>query len=123
MTYTSEYNAIRGFRRCFPHLAALSNEMIRCDFVNVSGSIYTISIEAVAAYEADILGEASETPRVCGVPMLRRSVKPKGATAKVRAFFDRLPSGTPRKEALLAAVEAGFAFYTARTQYQAWRAA
>lgn len=123
MTYTTEHNAIRGFRRSFPHLAALSNDMVRADFLNRNADGYTIAIEAVADYEADLLGDASMTPRLEGVPMLRRSMKRKGATNAVRAFFAALPAGTARKDAMFAAVEAGFAFYTARTQWQNWKVA
>lgn len=123
MTYSSDFNAIRGFRRSFPHLAHLSDEMIRADFVNKDDRGYAISIEAVADYENERFGEASATPRVEGVPMLRRSIKRKGATSAVRQFFAQLPVGTPRKDAIAAAVEVGFAFYTCRTQWQAMRAA
>jgi hypothetical protein len=123
MTYSSDCNAIRGFRRTFPHLAGLSDEMIRADFINREAAGYTISIEAVADYEAERFGEASMTPRIEGVPMLRRSTKRAGATKAVRAFFASLPVGTARKEAIAKAVDAGFAFYTCRTQWQAMRAA
>jgi hypothetical protein len=123
MTYTTEHNAIRGFRRVFPHLAQLSNEMIRADFLDLVSGGYEHNLEAVADYENELLGEASATPRVEGIPMLRRSIKPKGATTRARAFFAALPAGTPRKDALDLAVRSGIAFYTARTQYQAFRAA
>ena len=123
MTYSSEFNAIRGFRRTFAHLANLSDEMIRADFLNYENGRYSISMEAVADYENERFGEASSTPRIEGVPMLRRSVKPKGATIRVREFFRSLPASTPRKEAIAQAVDAGFAFYTCRTQWQAMRAA
>lgn len=123
MKYATEYNAIRGFRRSFAHLAHLSNDMIRCDFINSESDGYTISLEAVADYEADLLGAPSMNPRLVGVPMLRRSIKAKGATFAARALFSSLPSGTPRKDAIAAAVANGIAFYTARTQYQNWKAA
>lgn len=123
MTYTTEHNAIRGFRRTFPHLADLSNEMIRADFLDLVDGGYQHNIEAVADWENEKLGEASATPRVEGIPMLRRSIKPKGATTRARAFFASLPAGTPRREAMDAAVRSGIAFYTARTQWQATRAA
>lgn len=55
--------------------------------------------------------------------MLRRSMKPKGVTARARAFFASLPADTARKDAMAAAVANGIAFYTARTQYQNWKAA
>lgn len=123
MTYATEHNAIRGFRRTFAHLAHVSNELIRADFIDRTAEGYEINIEMVAEFENELLGQASATPRVEGVPMLRRSTKSKGATVRARQFFASLPSGTPRKEALDAAVRAGIAFYTARTQYQNWRAA
>lgn len=121
-TYMSQHNAIRGFRRQFPHLANLDNDAVRVDFVNVEAGTYKISLEAVADYEADRLG-ASKVQRYEGVPALRRSIQPKGATARVRAFFSTLPEGTSRKDAVAAAVDAGFAYATARTQYQVWKAA
>jgi hypothetical protein len=123
MTYTTEHNANRGFRRVFPHLSDLSNEMIRADFLDLVAGGYVHNLEAVADHENGRFGEASMTPRVEGVPMLRRSIKPKGATVRARQFFASLPVGTPRREALDAAVRSGIAFYTARTQYQAFRAA
>lgn len=103
-TYTSDYNAIRGFRRQFPHLAALSTDMIRCDFVNREAGVFTISLEAVADYEADRMGELNAR-RYQDVPALRRSLSPKGATSRVRAFFSTLAEGTSRKDAVSAAVE------------------
>lgn len=42
-----------------------------------------------------------------------------GAVAKAHAIFDANPE-MRRKDAIAAAVEAGIAFYTARTQYQRW---
>lgn len=123
MIYSTEYNAIRGFRRNFPMLATLSDDMIRADFIDRDGEGYTVNIEAVADYQNDRLGDASSTPRIEGVPMLRRSIKPKGATTRAREFFAALPANTARKDAMLAAVNAGIAFYTARTQYQNWKAA
>lgn len=119
-TYSSEHNAIRGFRRNYKHLAHLSNDMIRCDFINSDDDVYTISLEAVADYEADRMGE-TKTQRIAGVPMVRRSTTRKGAVARVRAYFDQLPEGTARKDAVASAVEAGFAYATARTQYQNWK--
>lgn len=123
MKYASDFNAIRGFRRNFAILADLSDDMIRADFIDRDGEAYTINLEAVADYQNERLGAASATPRIEGVPMLRRSIKPKGATHRARTFFASLPAGTARKDAMAAAVANGIAFYTARTQYQAWRAA
>lgn len=123
MFYMSEHNAIRGFRRNFAHLATLSNEMIRADFINCDQRGFSISIEAVADYEAEKFGDASMTPRIEGVPMLRRSIKRNGATTRARDLFASLPAGTARKVAIAVAVESGIAFYTARTQYQNWIAA
>ena len=74
----------------------------------------------VAAFEADRFG-ALRTTTYSDVPMLRRSVKAKGATARVRAFFAALPADTSRKDAIAAAVNAGFAYCTCRTQYQVWK--
>lgn len=121
-TYTSDFTAIRGLRRQFPHLARLSDEALRMEVIDRDGDAYTINLEALAYVEADLLGELRATTYV-DVPALRRSRKPKGATARVRAFFASLPAGTTRKEAVAAAVEAGFAYCTARTQYQVWKAA
>lgn len=122
MTYTSDYNAIRGFRRTFPHLANMSDAIIRADHIDVGPNGYSINIEMVAYSEADRMGEL-KAQTVEGVPTLRRSIKRKGATVRVRQLFASLPVGTARKDALQAAVEAGFAYCTARTQYQVWKAA
>lgn len=118
-TYTTTHNATRGFRRNYAHLASLSNDMILCDFVNVGPTAVTISLEAVADYEADRMG-ALRTTTYLDVPAVRRSNQRKGATARVRAFFASLPA-MPRKNAIVLAVEAGFAYCTARTQYQVWK--
>ena len=115
-TFQSEYNAIRGFRRAFPHLADLSNDAIRMDIIDGNA----LNLEGVAAFEADRFG-ALRTVTYSEVPMLRRSVKAKGATARVRAFFSTLPAGTSRRDAIAAAVNAGFAYCTCRTQYQVWK--
>lgn len=115
--YATEYNAIRGFRRSFAHLANLDNDTIRMDMVNADQDGFKVSLEAVADYEADQFG-VSKVQRIEGVPMLRRSIIRKGTVARVREFFARLPAGTTRKAAIAAAVEAGFAYATARTQYQ-----
>lgn len=123
MIYSTEYNAIRGFRRVFPMLATFSDDLIRADFIDREDGGYVLNLGAIADAQDEKLGEASTTPRVIGVPMLRRSIKPRGATARARAFFAALPAGTARKDALAAAVANGIAFYTARTQWQNVRAA
>lgn len=122
MTYTTDHNAIRGFRRTRAHLASLSNDAIRCDFVDGQAGGYTINLEAVADYEADRFG-ALRMNTYRDIPAVRRSIKAKGATVRVRQFFNSLPANTSRKDAVAAAVEAGFAYATARTQYQIWKAA
>lgn len=117
-TYMSEHNAIRGFRRTHTHLAHLSNDTIRLDFINCLEGVYSVSLDSVAEYEAEKIG-ALKTSTLIGVPQLRRSIKAKGATARVRAFFaHEIAKGTSRKEAIAAAVDNGFAYCTARTQYQ-----
>lgn len=122
LTFSTDFNAIRGFRQHFPMLADLGNEMIRCDFIdrNRDGT-RSINLEAVADYQQDRLGVVTYN-RLEGVPMLRRSVS-KGVVGKVRKLFASLPAGTTRKDAIAAAVAQGIAFYTARTQYQAFRRA
>lgn len=121
-TYMSDYNAIRGFRRQFPHLAHLSDEMIRADIIDREGDTYVLNHSGIAYCEADRMGEL-KMATYREVPQRRRSIKPKGATSRIRAFFASLPNGTQRKDAILAAVENGFAYATARTQYQVWKAA
>ena len=117
-TYSTEHNAIRGFRRNFAHLANLSNDIIRADFINTGAAGYTISLDAVADYEADLLG-ALKASTLEGIPALRRSTVRKGATARVRAFFaHEIEQGVSRKEAIAKAVAQGYAYCTARTQYQ-----
>lgn len=120
-TYTSDYNAIRGFRRQFPHLASMSDEMIRADIIDREGDIYVLNLEGIAYCEADRMGEL-KMATYRDIPQRRRSIKPKGATARVRQFFASLPNGTQRKDAIAAAVANGFAYATARTQYQVWAA-
>lgn len=118
--YATEHNAIRGFRRNFAHLANLSNDTIRMDVLDRANEKHTINLDMVAELEADKLGE-TKTQRIEGVPALRRTVgNAKGATARVRAFFAQLPEGIARRDAIAAAVDAGFAYATARTQYQVW---
>lgn len=122
MIYSTEFNAIRGFRRQFPHLAAMGDDLIRADIIDRQGDAYVLNHAMIAYAEADRMGEL-KAQRVLGIPARRRSLKPKGATARVRAFFASLPNGTARKDALAAAVANGFAYCTARTQYQVWKAA
>jgi hypothetical protein len=122
LTFSTKSNAIRGFRQHFPALAAdLSNDMVRADFINVDASGCSISLEAVADYQQDVLGVVTHN-RLEGVPMLRRSVS-KGVVGQARALFATLPAGTTRRDAIATAVAQGIAFYTARTQYQAHRRA
>jgi len=119
LSFSNKSNAIRGFRQHFADLAAdLTNDMIRCDFINPHADGVAISIEAVADYQANRLGVVSGSV-LQGVPALRRSVG-KGSVAKAHALFDALPLGTSRKDAIAAAVATGVAYFTARTQYQAW---
>lgn len=118
--FSNKSNAIRGFRQHFETIAKdLSNDMIRCDFIdtNIDGTC-SINLAAVADYQADRLGVVNEGG-IVGVPMLRRSVS-RGVVSKAHALFATLPAGTRRCDAIAAAVDTGIAFYTARTQYQAW---
>ena len=120
LTFSNRSNAIRGFRENLGELAAnLDNDAIRMDFLNsnVDGT-YSISIEAVADYQADRKGVVSGST-LQGVPALRTSVG-KRPVASSHKLFDALPLGTARKDAIAAAVDAGIAYFTARTQYQAW---
>jgi hypothetical protein len=120
LTFSNASNAVRGFRQHFPMLAErMGNELIRADFLNVDAGGYTINLEAVADYQNELLGVVTHN-RLEGVPMLRRSVS-RGVVGKVRALYVKLPAGTTRRDAIAAAVAQGIAFYTARTQYQAFR--
>jgi hypothetical protein len=121
LTYSNRSNAIRGFQQTFGDLG-LSNDMVRCDFLdsNQDGT-YSINLEAVADYQQERLGVVTHN-RIEGVPMLRRSVS-KGVVGKAHQLFASLPVGTQRRDAIAAAVSQGIAFYTARTQYQAFRKA
>lgn len=119
LTFSNKSNAIRGFRQHFADLAAnLDNDAIRMDFINTEARGVSISLEAVADYQADRMGVVSGST-LAGVPALRRSVS-RGSVAKAHALFATLPTGTTRRDAIAAAVEAGIAYFTARTQYQAW---
>ncbi len=120
ITFSNRSNAIRGFRDNFAELAAnMCNDTIRMDFLdsNQDGT-YSINLEAVADYQQERLGVVMHN-RLEGVPMLRRSVS-RGVVGKAHALFATLPAGTRRKDAIAAAVAQGIAFYTARTQYQAF---
>lgn len=120
ISFSNRSNAIRGFRQNFAELAAsMSNDLIRADFIdaNMDGT-YSINLGAVADYQQEQLGVVNHN-RIAGVPMLRRSVS-RGVVGKAKQLFATLPAGTPRKDAIAAAVAQGIAFYTARTQYQAW---
>jgi hypothetical protein len=123
LTFSNASNAVRGFRQHFPTLASgMSNDLVRCDFLDSNmDSTYSINLEAVADYQQDMLGVVTHN-RLEGVPMLRRSVS-KGVVGKAHTLFAQLPAGTARKDAIAAAVAQGIAFYTARTQYQAFRRA
>ena len=118
LTFSNKSNAIRGFRQNFADLAQrMDNDTIRMDFINANqDGTYSINIEAVADYQQERLGVVTNN-RLEGVPMLRRSVS-KGVVSKAHALFAQLPVGTPRRDAIAAAVAQGIAFYTARTQYQ-----
>lgn len=54
-------------------------------------------------------------------PIRRRSIVA-GACSKVWTIASQMP-GARRKDVVAAAVAQGIAFYTARTQYQAWHSA
>jgi hypothetical protein len=120
LTFSNASNAVRGFRQHFAAIAdRMSNDMVRCDFLdpNQDGS-FSINLEAVADYQQDRLGVVKYN-RIVGVPMLRRSVS-RGVVGQAHKLFAQLPAGTARKDAIAAAVAQGIAFYTARTQYQAF---
>jgi hypothetical protein len=121
LTFSNASNAVRGFRQHFPMLAdRMGNELVRVDFIDSNrDGTYSINLEAVADYQNDLLGVVTHN-RLEGVPMLRRSVS-RGVVSKAHALFATLPAGTARKDAIAAAVAQGIAFYTARTQYQAFR--
>lgn len=122
LTFSNSSNAIRGFRQHFADLAAtMSNDLIRCDFIDSGAAGYSINLEAVADYQQERLGVVNHN-RLSGVPMLRRSVS-RGVVGKAHSLYAQLPAGTARKDAIAAAVAQGIAFYTARTQYQAFRKA
>lgn len=113
--FSNKSNALRGFKQHFADIAqGLSNDLIRADFIDGC----SINLEAVADYQQDRYGVVTNNQLV-GVPMLRRSVS-KGVVAKAHALYASLPAGTKRRDAIAAAVDQGIAFYTARTQYQAW---
>lgn len=115
LTFSNQSNAVRGFRQHFPDIAAAhDNSLIRMDFLNDTA----INLEAVADYQADRMGVVSGST-LSGVPALRRSVA-KGSVSQAHALFAKLPAGTSRKDAIAAAVAQGIAYFTARTQYQAW---
>lgn len=121
LTYSTKSNAIRGFRRQFPDVAAwYGNEFIQSEFIAPTAQGVVIEIENVALDQTDHLGEVAGSTLV-GVPVLRRSAAQVGRpVAKAHALFDTLPADTKRRDAIAAAVDAGIAYYTARTQYQAW---
>jgi hypothetical protein len=120
LTYSNKSNAIRGFRQAFPAIAStLDNDSLRARGL-VDGC--SIDLEAVAEYQAERLGVVTYN-RLLGVPMLRRSVDASRPVSRARQLYASLPAGTPRRDAIAAAVDAGIAFYTARTQYQAFRRA
>lgn len=123
LTFSNASNAVRGFRQHFADLArTMSNDAIRMDFIdsNMDGS-YSINLGMVADEQQARIGVVTHN-RIEGVPMLRRSVS-RGVVGQAHKLFAKLPAGTPRKEAIAAAVAQGIAFYTARTQYQAFRKA
>lgn len=113
--YTTAATAVRGFRRAHAALAeGLSTSEIRARFIVAGEDGFTIEIPA-----------KKKTQTLKGVPVLRRSVEPQGATNAVREFFaqyvEEHPTAT-RKACIAAAVEEGFAYFTARTQYQRFHA-
>lgn len=123
-SFSNKSNAVRGFRQHFPKLAAnLSYAGIAMDFLDTDNGRYSINLEVVAEYQRELAGKPVVTAELAGVPMLSASVVRTGAVARAHAVFGALPAGTQRKAAIAAAVDAGIAFYTARTQYQAWRKA
>lgn len=118
LTFSNDSNAVRGFRQHFPMLAErLSNDGIKREFLDrEKGGRVSINLDIVADTQQELLGVVTHN-RILGVPMLRRSVS-RGVVGKARELYARLPAGTPRRDAIAAAVAQGIAFYTARTQYQ-----
>lgn len=114
--YASAATAVRGFKRANQALAeGLSNAEIRDRFIVASDDGFTIVIPVMK----------KKTAILKGVQLRRRSVEPEGATNAVREFFaqyvEEHPTAT-RKDCIAAAVRDGFAYFTARTQYQKFHA-
>lgn len=113
--YTTAANAVRGFKRAHAALAeGLSTSEIRARFIVAGEDGFTIEIPA-----------KKKTQTLKGVPVLRRSDEPQGATHAVREFFAQYVEEHPkatRKACIAAAVDNGFAYFTARTQYQRFHA-
>lgn len=121
LTFSNTSNAVRGFRQHFPMLAErLSNEGIQREFLDLNRDrTVSINLEMVADTQQELLGVVTHN-RLEGVPMLRRSVS-RGVVGQAHKLYAKLPAGTTRRDAIAAAVAQGIAFYTARTQYQAFR--
>lgn len=116
--YASVSTAIRGVkRRATGMIDHLSNEQIAARYVKEEDNKFIVDLDKAGV----------QTKPLKGVSLKRSSDEPEGATGAVRAFFDDYAADVgeelTRKGAIAAAVEAGFAYYTARTQYQKWFAA
>lgn len=95
-------------------------------------NLYTAKRSAVRAARNAMVKDSSVTGYVINeteagwtfslVTQIRRRSIVAGPCNKVWDIASRMP-GARRKDVVQAAVDAGIAFYTARTQYQAWHAA
>lgn len=115
IAYSTAATAVRGFKRANPALAeGLTTSEIRARFVQEDDGGFII-----------VMPTKKKTQTLKGVPVRRRSVEPQGATNAVRDFFadyvEEHPKAT-RKDCIAAAVADGFAYFTARTQYQRFHA-
>jgi hypothetical protein len=114
--YSTAATAVRGFKRANADLAqGLSTTEIRARFIQEQDGSFVIVMPTKKA----------KTQTLKGVPVRRRSVEPDGATHAVRAFFAEFVIENPkatRKDCIAAAVSDGFAYFTARTQYQKFHA-
>lgn len=121
-TYSSKSNAVRGYRTANPD-SNLTREQLNDAVVELDGGF------AVDPAKLEPVVTATRKRHIYkGVPWKRFSDEQEGATSAVRDFFeDYLAEAAEdggerpsRKDFIAAAVAEGFAYYTARTQYQRW---
>ena len=130
-TYTDKAGAIRGYLRANKE-CELSKEELKQHLQQDAVGRWAVVIPEPEQFDEPIQGPfegpaepAAEQPKRSGgaykdVPVLRKSVE-QGAVSRSWDVFSSQPEGTSRKDAIAAAVAAGVAFYTARTQYQKWK--